>query len=261
MFDEEVTLLYWILILFLQWRRLAEGCKEEVYKYRFKSLTQNYGEDPDLEKENIFVADAANNRIQQFRLNNNCDSGKEVVSGVCYVRKWGSYGNNEGEFKIPWDIAIDPNSGNLFVAGINNHRIQQFQLNKNCGNNIEVVPGVCYINEWGSFGNGFGQFNTPYGVALDSKGNIFVADRTNERIQVFQLLSKCPFNREDIPGACLIDEWGSSGNGDGQFNLPHVIDVLDDPAQGIVFVPDTINFRIQVFGNETRPSTYSFVPK
>jgi DNA-binding beta-propeller fold protein YncE len=212
-------------------------------------------------KGNIFVADAANNRIQQFLLRNNCDSGTEVATGVCYVKKWGSYGSNEGEFKIPWDIAIDPISGNIFVAEINNDRIQQFQLHKNCGSNTEVVPGVCYINQWGSNGNGFGQFDNPYGVALDSKGRIFVDDRTNERIQVFQLMEKCPANTEVIVGVCLIDEWGSSGVGDGQFKLPHGIDVATLLEQGIVFVADTINHRIQVFGDETRPSSFSFVPK
>jgi hypothetical protein len=41
------------------------------------------------------------------------------------------------------------------------------------------------VKQWGDHGSGPGQFNTPHSIAADAKGNIYVADRGNRRIQVF----------------------------------------------------------------------------
>jgi sugar lactone lactonase YvrE len=42
-----------------------------------------------------------------------------------------------------------------------------------------------FIKEWGKFGSAPGEFNQPHGLAFDSKGRLFVADRSNNRLQVF----------------------------------------------------------------------------
>ncbi|MCK4732251.1 MAG: hypothetical protein KAT65_07315, partial [Methanophagales archaeon] len=42
-----------------------------------------------------------------------------------------------------------------------------------------------FISKWGSGGTGEGEFNEPAGIAVDSSGNVFVADRDNNRIQKF----------------------------------------------------------------------------
>ena len=42
-----------------------------------------------------------------------------------------------------------------------------------------------FIKAWGKMGSGPGEFNTPHSLAVDSKGHVFVADRGNNRIQIF----------------------------------------------------------------------------
>jgi len=41
------------------------------------------------------------------------------------------------------------------------------------------------MTQWGGFGNGDGQFNFPYGIAVDGRGSIFVVDSSNTRVQQF----------------------------------------------------------------------------
>ena len=42
-----------------------------------------------------------------------------------------------------------------------------------------------YLFEWGKKGNGTGEFNIPHGIDFDADGNVYVADRENNRIQKF----------------------------------------------------------------------------
>ena len=60
--------------------------------------------------------------------------------------------------------------------------------------------------KFGSSGSGNGQFNAPYGIAVDSTGNIYVSESLNHRVQVF-----------DSNGV-FLRKFGSNGSGDGQFN-------------------------------------------
>ncbi|MEO8441955.1 MAG: 6-bladed beta-propeller [Betaproteobacteria bacterium] len=44
-----------------------------------------------------------------------------------------------------------------------------------------------FIKTWGKKGSGPGEFDMPHGLAIDSSGRLFVADRGNSRIQIFDL--------------------------------------------------------------------------
>jgi hypothetical protein len=65
-----------------------------------------------------------------------------------------------------------------------------------------------FVTKWGTNGSVNGEFYYPYGVAVDSSGNVYVADTNNNRIQKF-----------DSTGN-FITKWGTGGSGDRQFNSP-----------------------------------------
>ena len=57
---------------------------------------------------NVFVADFGNHRIQKFILQSPCPGGTtQIVTGVCFVTKWGKKGSGDGQFDLPTSVAID----------------------------------------------------------------------------------------------------------------------------------------------------------
>ena len=64
------------------------------------------------------------------------------------------------------------------------------------------------MKQWGTPGSGPGEFNTPHSIASDAQGNIYVADRGNRRIQVFD--PDGMFLREitiDVPVPPVVHMW------------------------------------------------------
>ena len=89
-----------------------------------------------------------------------------------------------------------------------------------------------FISHFGTFGSGDGQFNTPTSITSDQDGRIIIADRWNQRIQVFDSHKNFLF------------KFGSKGKRNGQFDNPSA--VACDQENNII-VTDTLNHRIQVF--------------
>jgi DNA-binding beta-propeller fold protein YncE len=87
----------------------------------------------------------------------------------------GNPGNNNAQdaFNQPTNLVFRPN-GNFYVSdGYINSRI------------IEFNPDGLYVRHWGTKGTGDGEFDLVHDVVIDSKGRVYVADRRNSRIQVF----------------------------------------------------------------------------
>jgi len=97
----------------------------------------------------------------------------------------------DGMFRQVTDVAWDT-AGNAYISdGYVNSRIAKVDKDGN------------WVKSWGEPGDKPGQFNTPHSIAVDAQGNVYVADRGNHRIQVF--------------------------DGDGKFQRQIVIDVPVDP--------------------------------
>jgi hypothetical protein len=79
----------------------------------------------------------------------------------------------DGRFRQVTDVAWDK-AGNTFISdGYINSRVAKVDKNGN------------WLKSWGDRGKEPGQFNTPHSIATDAQGNVYVADRGNHRIQVF----------------------------------------------------------------------------
>lgn len=90
------------------------------------------------------------------------------------------------------------------------------------------------LNVWGKAGSGRGEYAEPRGLAYDSKGNLFVADTKNNRVQKIG------------PDGTVLAVWGTQGSEPGQLKDPHGIAVGPDDN---VYVADTWNHRVQKFDN------------
>lgn len=85
----------------------------------------------------------------------------------------GVAGAGEDTFDGPADVVVAPN-GDIFVAdGHGNNRVVKFSKDGT------------FLKAWGRSGTGPGEFNEPHCLAFDSQGRLFVGDRVNERIQIF----------------------------------------------------------------------------
>ena len=89
------------------------------------------------------------------------------------VRRIGSKGNGNGEFQCPFGLLLV--GDRLYVSDTGLHRVQYFS----------ATTGQ-YIGQFGCNGKENGQFSTPRGMSTDGKGNILVADYSNNRVQVFK---------------------------------------------------------------------------
>src|SRR5207247_1787533 len=79
----------------------------------------------------------------------------------------------DGMFRQPTDVTWDTD-GNIFISdGYINSRVAKFDKNGD------------WVKSWGEKGTKEGEFDTPHSIAADARGNIYVADRGNRRIQVF----------------------------------------------------------------------------
>jgi DNA-binding beta-propeller fold protein YncE len=123
----------------------------------------------------------------------------------------------QAPFNHPADVAVSP-SGEIYVAdGYGNAAVHRFS------------PEGRHLGSWGAPGAGPGQFTTPHGIWVDARARVLVADRENNRVQLFS------------PEGDYYEEWR---------DLYHPMDIYVDGA-GAVYVTDQIP-RLSVYSPDGR---------
>jgi hypothetical protein len=113
---------------------------------------------------NVWVADIGKHVVLQFS-----PQGKLLRT----LGTPGEPGEDATHFNKPTDMAVTPD-GQVFVSdGYGNNRIVHFDRTGK------------FVKAWGKAGTGPGEFSLPHGIVADSQGRLYVADRSNARVQVF----------------------------------------------------------------------------
>lgn len=211
--------------------------------------------------DNVWLTDVGRHQVFKFT-----HEGRLLLT----LGERGKAGSDQAHFNLPTDVAVLPD-GSFYVSdGYRNTRVVKFDAKGH------------YQFEWGGKGAGPGEFNLPHGVAVDGRGRVYVCDRSNARLQVFDGLGKFiaewkgpaigrPYGvsiapdghvliidggdqsaiRPDHSKAVeldadgnIVDTFGPFGTGPGQFQLGHDIAVAPD---GSVYVAEGRGGRVQKF--------------
>ncbi len=145
-----------------------------------------------------------------------------------YLDHWGTRGDAMGQFDFPNGIAVDPNNGNVYVVDTNNWRLEALTADGKprwaIGNwadagigspfhlprSVAISPnGLLYVSDIpdrilvfdldgnlksiiGERGTEDTQINFPEGMTVSSSNKLYVADRENNRVQIWQLVDELP---------------------------------------------------------------------
>jgi hypothetical protein len=141
---------------------------------------------------NVWVADGQEKDGKGQQVVKFSPDGKVLMT----LGKAGVAGDGPDTFNAPSAVVVASN-GDIFVAdghgGDTNARIVKFSKDGR------------FIKMWGKKGSAPGEFDTPHAVAMDSKGRLFVGDRSNSRIQIFDQEGK------------FLEEWKQFGRPSGVF--------------------------------------------
>ena len=120
-------------------------------------------------EDNVWITDNGHHTVMKFS-----HDGKLLLTvGEKDVTGW-----DATHFNQPTDVMVAPNGEFYVTDGYVNIRVAKFG------------PDGKFLMEWGKKGKGPGEFNLPHGIAQDAQGRIYVADRSNFRIQVFDEAGK-----------------------------------------------------------------------
>ncbi|OCA88249.1 6-bladed beta-propeller [Bacillus sp. FJAT-27225] len=159
--------------------------------------------------EKVYVTDIQQNKVMVFDL-----QGK-------LLQEIGKPGTGEGEFMAPNAVTADK-EGNVYVVDTGNQRVQAFDKD---GKFVRVINGT-------KNGQGESYFVNPRGIGIDSRGYVYVVSNLTHIVYGFTKEGEQVF------------QFGSMGEGNGQFQLPNGLFLDDDDN---VLITDTLNLRVSVF--------------
>jgi hypothetical protein len=184
---------------------------------------------------NVWVTDGQGAEGKGHQVFKFSRTGKILIA----LGKPGVAGDGPDTFNMPSAVAVAPN-GDIFVAdghgGNSNARIVKFSKDGK------------FLMTWGKKGMAAGEFNIPHALAFDSRGRLFVGDRGNNRIQIF-----------DQQGH-FIDQWAQFSRPSGLFIDKNDVLYVADSESGSV-APDHGAWRRGIrVGSAKNGSLTAFIP-
>ncbi|SFM54984.1 NHL repeat-containing protein, partial [Paenibacillus sp. 1_12] len=182
---------------------------------------------------NVYIADSANHRIRKVDTAGN-------ISTLAGTGVAGSEGDGGAatlaELWDPSGVAVD-NSGNVYIADKNNHRIRKVDKTTR---NISTLAGTGTLGYSGDGGAATSaSLNLLFGVAVDSSGNVYIADTNNHRIRKVDTTG----NISTLAGTGVA---GSSGDGvaatSAELKNPTGVAVV---SNGNLYIADLNNYKIR----------------
>lgn len=143
----------------------------------------------------------------------------------------GTPGNDSVHFNQPNDVIVGPD-GSIYVSDGHNGQgmtsNQAMEEGRNAGNTARIMkfaPDGTFIKQWGQIGVRHGEFRTPHAMEFDSYNRLWVADRGNHRIEIFDqdgnyLESRYAYGR--ISGLFITDD-----------NMVYAIDSESSPTNHV----------------------------
>lgn len=190
---------------------------------------------------NIYVADAANNRVKKH------DPSGAYIASFTATAATGVAVDSSGNIYVAHNLGTP--SG--YLSKLNSSFVVQANAGAALGNHVYTDGTYVFSTRaatnqivrfstsmgsgitFGTAGSGDGQFNSPLGIAGDGS-HIYVADQGNNRIQKF------------TTSGVFVAKWGTTGGGPGQLNGPRGVAV---DASGDIWVADAGNQRLQKFSS------------
>jgi sugar lactone lactonase YvrE len=138
---------------------------------------------------NVWIADFAGNEAgtKGHQVHKFSPKGEKLLSlGIA-----GKPGNADGQFNQPNDVVVGPD-GSIYVS--DGHDGQGMTTNAALAEGLKrgatariskFSPDGKFIKSWGRLGVRHGEFRTPHAMAFDAKGRLWVTDRGNHRLEIF----------------------------------------------------------------------------
>ena len=185
-----------------------------------------------FDKGNLYVADRNNHRIRKI-------DADGIISTVAGIGKPGCCNDNgpaiEASLNFPSDITVDA-KGNLYISDRSNNRIRKV----NFDGVITTIAGLGKPGYGGDFGPAErALLKYPFGISFDSKENLYIADRGNNRVR--------KIDKRGIITTIAGDGTHSFGGDYGPANyssLAFPTDVVID-SLGVIYIADRNNNRVR----------------
>lgn len=195
----------------------------------------------------------------------------DAAGGPELLVQFGPTGSGAGQTTNPRGVATDPATGHVYVADLGNQRISEFnawgQFVRAFGWGVadgttaalQTCTATCFS---GLNGDGAGEFSNPLGLAVDSSGNVYVAEFSNHRVQKFNSAGEfllmfggevnkttgedvCTKAQLEVGNVCGV---GTTGTTQGQFGDWRVGSFIAVGPTGIIYVGDVE--RIEQFNSD-----------